>query len=211
VPVVAVVPVVVPVVSVVPVVVPVVVPTVVPVVSVVVPVVVVVVPVVPVVVPVVSVVPVVVPTVVPVVPVVVPVVSVVPVVVPVVLVPVVVHVVPVVLVPVVCSHATRVSTRVSPCFRWAAWAGAPTVIVWPLWQRVTFSWPGPPPWTRLPPSCFAKATVTTASTLIITIAAATLRIDTLRLIPILPPCVGGLVLCLWLATLQVRVFFPPLG
>jgi hypothetical protein len=51
--------------------------------------------------------------------------------------------------------------------------------------------------------------VTTPSTIRATIAATTLSIDTLRLIPILLPCVGGPVLYLWLATLQVRVFFPP--
>ena len=51
--------------------------------------------------------------------------------------------------------------------------------------------------------------VTTDSTLKIAIAATTLRIDTLRLIAILLPRVGGLVLCLWLATLQVRAFSRP--
>jgi hypothetical protein len=60
-------------------------------------------------------------------------------------------------------------------------------------------------------SCSAKATLTTDSTLTTITAATTLRIDTLRLIRILLPCVGKLYLYLWLATLQVRVFFPSLG
>jgi hypothetical protein len=115
---------------------------------------------------------------------------------------VVVSVISVVLVPVVRSHAPFIS----PCFRWASCARAPTVIVWPLWQRVTFGWPRPPP-----SSCSAKATVATDSTVTTTIAATTLRIDTLRLIPILLPHVGGLYLYVWLATLQVRAFFPSLG
>ena len=46
-----------------------------------------------------------------------------------------------------------------------------------------------------PSSCSAKAMVTTNSTLNTAIVATTLRIDILRLIRILPPCVGGLVLC----------------
>ena len=159
-------------------------------------------PVVPVVIPVVVVV--VVSVGVPVVPVVVPVVPVVHVsVVPVVLVAEVVFVVPGVPGAAVSSHGPRVSS--SCWFRWASWAGAPTVIVWPLWQRVTFSWPRP-----RPSSCSAKATVTTASTLNNITAATTLSIDILRLIPILLPCVGEVVLCLWLATLQVRAFFPSL-
>jgi hypothetical protein len=103
----------------------------------------------------------------------VPVVPVVPVVVA-----VVVPVAPVVLGAAVSAHAPRVSPWL---FRWAASAGAPTVIVWPLWQRVTFEWPRP-----LPP-CSAKATLTTNSTLNTAIAATTLRIDALRLIPILLP------------------------
>ena len=45
----------------------------------------------------------------------------------------------------------------------------------------------------------------------LTMAATTLRIDTLRLIRILLPCVGGLYLYVWLATLQVRGFLPVPG
>jgi hypothetical protein len=58
-------------------------------------------------------------------------------------------------------------------------------------------------------STSAKATHTTDSTLTTT-AATTLPIDTLRLIGVLLPCVGWLVLYLWLATSQGRVFFPSL-
>jgi hypothetical protein len=54
-----------------------------------------------------------------------------------------------------------------------------------------------------PSSCSAKAMVTTDSTLKSAIAATMLTIDPLRLI--LLPFVAGFVLCLWLATLQVRV------
>src|SRR5215213_10035428 len=54
---------------------------------------------------------------------------------------VVVSVVSVVLGAAVRSHAP---SSLSPCFTCAASAGLPTVIRWPLWQRVTFSWPGPP-------------------------------------------------------------------
>jgi hypothetical protein len=45
--------------------------------------------------------------------------------------------------------------------------------------------------------------VTTNSALKTAIAATTLRIVILRLIRILPPCVGGLMLYLWLAKVQV--------
>jgi hypothetical protein len=62
-----------------------------------------------------------------------------------------------------------------------------------------------------PPSCAAKATVTTDSTVSIAIAATTLRIDTLRLIRNLLPRVGGPVLKLWLETSQARSSFRPLS
>jgi hypothetical protein len=56
-----------------------------------------------------------------------------------------------------------------------------------------------------PSSCSAKAMVTTDSTLKSAIAATMLTIDPLRLI--LLPFVARFMLCLWLATLQVRVLF----
>jgi len=107
---------------------------------------------------------------------------------------------PVVLVPEVLAMLAVVSVEVIP-------AEVAVVAVVPVVALAVMGLGG-----LVVVSVSARATVATDSTLnTATTAATTLRIGTLRLMRILPHCLGGLYVYLWLTTLSLRVFFPSLG